>query len=81
MRPQDQKRIDVLEAQVKELMAFMRQKKETQLSYPLDYPTQQILQDGVPIVTGPKVPGAIAAADGYIPVRVNNKIVKLMYDN
>lgn len=81
MKPEDKNRIDTLEQQVKVLMDFMKEKKQTQIQYPLDYASQQILQSGVPIVTGAKVPGVIASADGYIPVRVNNKIIKLMYDN
>ena len=79
MKPEDKNRMDKLEAQVKELMEFMKQKKENQLSFPLDYPTQQILQNGVPIVIGALVPGAIATGTGYIPMKINNKTVNIMY--
>lgn len=78
MKP-DKDRITELEGQVKQLMEFMKQKKENQLSFPLDYPTQQILQNGVPIVIGAQVPGVIASANGYLPVRVNNKTINIMY--
>ena len=69
----------MLEAQVQELMAFMKQKKENQLSFPLDYPTQQILQNGVPIVTGGLVATPIATGTGYVPMKINNKSVRIMY--
>lgn len=76
---EDKTRIEALERQVEMLMRFMNEKKKNQLSYPLDYASQQILQTGVPIVIGGLVPGAIATGTGYFPVRVNNKIINVMY--
>ncbi len=79
MEPNYAKKIKELEGQVAELMAFMEEKKKAQITYPLDYASQQVLQNGLPIVTGSAVVVPIPTGTGFIPMRINNKPVRIMY--
>lgn len=89
--PQDQitveqkkteERIKKLEAQIAVLTEFMDDKKKTQLTYPLDLTTQQIIQAGVPRLLGAKVTNtAPFLNDWYLPVVINNVEYHLLGTN
>lgn len=79
MKPEDQDKIKKLEAQVAELMEFMKQKKENQISTPLDYPSQQIIRSNVLMIGGEKNADTAPFTNNWLlPVVVNNKVYNLL---
>ncbi len=66
-------------ARLESLERWKKEREETQLTFPLDNPSTQIVQMGVLLQSGgQEVSGAPYTNDGYIPVRVNGKTFLLM---
>lgn len=71
-----------MEKKLAELEQFFAQKKENQLSYPLDLPSQQIIDAGKLLIIGAKVTNtAPFTNDYYLPVRANNATFNLLGTN
>lgn len=71
--------IKQLEARVAALEAYVKGRKETQLMYPLDNPSRQIIQIDTLVQTGAfEDAGAPYTNDGFIPVTINGQRYMLM---
>lgn len=68
-----------LEARVAALEAYIKERKLTQLTYPLDNPSRQIIQIDALVQTGAfEDAGAPYANNGFLPVTINGQRYFLM---
>jgi hypothetical protein len=72
-----QKKIDELENTVKTLIKFMEDKKERQISMPLDVISKSVIRENIPVYKS-KTAGSVSVG-GYITCELNGLEIKLLY--